>query len=35
MKLEIFMASKAAGVTSHNNEIFAILEALREKRIIF
>jgi len=34
-RLEILVASKGAGNTSHNNEIFSILEELREERIIF
>jgi len=34
-RLIILVALKAAGNTSHNNEIFSILEDLREERIIF
>jgi len=34
-RLKILVASKGAGNTSHNNEIFLILEELREERIIF
>jgi len=34
-RFEILVASKGAGNTSHNNEIFSILEELREDRIIF
>jgi len=34
-RLEILVASKEAGNTSHNGENFSILEELREERIIY
>jgi len=34
-RLEILVASKGTGNTSHNNEIFSILEEWRVERIIF